>query len=137
MKKIVVATIVLAMLVIAFSITAFATAPGGLVEKITEVEYKNYPFSKESANNKTVMNVGGVTGINLVCSNNDGWYLDVTDPELKGDIEVAYKIGSQYYIVVFKISGGGKYYIGDGKGANGINHAKVGEFVPCVHHYFH
>jgi len=132
MKKILVATIVLAMLVIAFTVTAFAAAPDGFINgnstTISKVEYDSFVTTKESANNKNVFEVGGVAGINLICSNSDSWYLEVIDDELAGEIEVAYKIGDCYSIVTFNIAGGGNYYIGDGKGKEGTNHAKVGVF---------
>ncbi|MCL1873727.1 MAG: hypothetical protein FWF85_06385 [Clostridiales bacterium] len=136
MKKIFVATIVLAMLVIAFTVTAFATVPEGFIEgeevfEIDKVQYDAFDEMLYDDNNTTYTGVGGVDGINLVTNAHDGWYLEVTK-KLKGDIEVAYKIGPKYYVVAFKIEGIGKYYIGEGRGANGVVHVRVSEFVPST-----
>jgi len=68
----------------------------------------------------------------LICSNKDGWYLNVTADPVDGTIEVAYKISNDYFIVKFDVTGPGQYFVGDGSGKNGVNHAKVGAFVANV-----
>ena len=101
---------------------------GGNVTSIDKKAYDGFSFVKESANNKTVF----VTdGIDFVCSNKEGWYLNVKG-DLEGTITVAYKISNDYFTVDFNINGAGKYWVGDGSGSNGLNHAKVGAFVPAV-----
>lgn len=134
MKK-VIATILSLALALAVAVPAIANIPNGFEDgeriQISKTIYDEFAATKESANNKIVKNVGDVAGIDFVCSNKEGWYLNVTD-ELDGTIEVAYKIGSEYFTVAFKIDGTGMFYVGDGSGKNGINHAKVGEFVEKV-----
>jgi len=135
MRKILALVLALATI---FALTAYASAAvpkgfnGGEHIQVSKNVYDDFAATKESANNNTVKNVGGVVGIDFVCSNKEGWYLNVTDAGLKGVIEVAYKISSDYFIAVFEIDGIGNHYVGDGSGKNGISHAKVGEFDECI-----
>lgn len=120
-------------LVFAFVVPTLATESDGFifgeVTEINENDYARFASTKESENNETIKNVGDVLGIDFICNNKDGWYLTVYDNDLIGSIPVAYKISNKYFIVTFEINGIGDYYVGDGRGSNGINHAKVGKFV--------
>ena len=97
---------------------------------INKKDYDNFATVKESANNKVVP---VQAGIDFVCSNKDGWYLNVTDDTLVGTIAVAYKIGNEYFVVMFEVDGKDTHRVGDGSGKNGLNHAKVGAFEPFAY----
>ena len=127
MKKILFLTLTAVML---FTLTISAVASVGDINfikgdvvTITKSEYDKFNAVKESANNEII---AVQKGLDFVCDNKLGWYLDVKDNALKGTVKVAYKIGGDYFLVTFNINGAGKYYIGDGSGVNGVNHAKIG-----------
>jgi len=112
-------------LICAMAVSAFAKIEGE-VTKIDKKAYDSFPAVKESANNKTVFITAGM---DLVSDSKAGWVLNVTE-NLSGMITVAYKIGNEYFTVFFEIEGEGIYWIGEGSGKNGVNHAKVAAFVP-------
>ena len=123
-------TTLCAVALLAMAVNAMAAPSGyidGTVAKSDKNAYDAFAAVKESANN-SIVHVQD--GIEFVCSNKGGWYLQVTD-DLDGSIEVAYKISNDYFVVTFDINGAGKYYVGAGSGKNGVNHAKVAEFVPA------
>ncbi|MCL2517539.1 MAG: hypothetical protein FWF15_03150, partial [Oscillospiraceae bacterium] len=109
-------------------------APAGYLkaDSIVKIDKKGYDsFSgKEYSSNNSSWNLGKLTLVSdNKTKNAESWYLLVTDDKLVGEIKVAYKISSNYYIASFDINGSGKYYIGDAKGNNGVNMVKVSAFV--------
>jgi|GEM_PF-3729430 len=124
-------------LIFSLALTALASVPNnnfnfrdGTRETITKAQYDALN-GKLPANNKTT---ALETGINFVASNKDGWYVQVADGALKGEITVAYKIGPNYFSVLFWLDGKGaaNYYVGAGSGNQGVNHVKVGAFAAHV-----
>jgi hypothetical protein len=138
MKKTQLLTLVLAM-VLAFSITAFAATPQGFVAgnvtKIDKKSFDSFVETKITPNNSTT----NFSSYTVVADNKvmNSWYVNVTDPELKGTLIVAYKISSEYFLKSFRINGTGKYWIGDSRGSNGVNMVKIGKFIgdPPVANY--
>jgi len=131
MKKLLSFAIILAL---AFTITVpLSAAPQftfGGVTAVNKNGFDAFAATKLPANNsKTDLGYG-----TFVADNKAGWYLSVTEPATKGTLEVAYKIGSDYYIVAFKIDGPGNYWVGDGSGKNGVNMVKIGEFKFAPQH---
>ena len=126
MKKLL--TLVLALVVVfGFSSTVFATTKtvGDFVE-VNKTVFDSFATYKLPSNNSTTKLEDNVT---FVASNKDGWYINVTAEEVAGTIEVAYKIGSKYFIVTHEINGIGQYWVGDGSGNQGVTQVKVGYFI--------
>ena len=121
-------------MVLALALPSFAAPAGYLTagNNIVKTDKKGYDSftGKEYSSNNSNWTIAN--GVKLVSDNKtknaECWYFDVADG-VKGTIEVAYKISSNYYIASFAIDGAGKYYIGDAKGNNGVNMVKVGAFV--------
>jgi len=118
-------------LVIPAAAAVASTAPAadfinGTVVTTDKNGYKNFDGKEITANNSTFV----FDKFTFVADNKvlNAWYIDVTD-DISGTLEVAYKIGSAYYIVTFDINGPGKYWIADSKGANGANSVKIGAFT--------
>jgi len=118
MKKLLTFMLVAA-LVLAMAIPSMAA------EKIDKKTYDSFS-GKKSANN-AIVEIGN--GLKLISDSKTGWIIRAEDPDVKGTLEVAYKISSEYFIVAFEINGVGDHYIGDGSGNNGVNHCKIGSFV--------
>jgi hypothetical protein len=128
MKKILALSLLLAM-VLSFTGTAFATPSdfiGGTVASIDKKAYDNFDGPEISANN-SAMNFDNFSFISDNKTLN-AWYIDVAE-DISGELEVAYKISNNYFIVTFDVDGPGKYWIADSKGSNGATSAKIGEFT--------
>jgi hypothetical protein len=122
MKKFLTVLLV-ALMVLAITLPAFANPV-----KVDKKAFDAFPAQKLTANNK----VTGIGNFELVSDSKAGWRLISNNAEIKGSIDVAYKIGSDYFVVTFKVDGKSSHYIGDGSGKNGVNMAKVGEFFPVA-----
>jgi len=126
MKKLLSFALILAL---AFTITVPSMASTqftfGEVTTVNKNVFDGFAATKLPANNtKTDLGYG-----TFIADNKSGWYLSVTETDVKGTLQVAYKIGSDYYIVAFNIDGPGNYWVGDGSGKNGVNMVRIGEFV--------
>jgi hypothetical protein len=129
MKKLLSLALVLTM-VLVLAVPALAeAAPAGFVSgtvvTIDKKGYDSFDGMEITANNSTTV----FDNFSFVADNKalNAWYINVTD-DINGTLEVAYKVGSSYYIVTFDIAGAGKYFIADSKGSNGANMAKIGDF---------
>jgi len=106
--------------------TAAPTIIDGNVRQIDERTCNSIAIREFSSNNSSVR----VEGLGVFFSDNktlNTWYHNVTD-YVKGSIDIAYKIGSRYFVVEFEIYGPGRYRVGDSKGSNSINMVKIGVF---------
>ena len=124
MKRLMTFVLVLVM-VLAFAATAMADIKA--VDCPARIDKKAYDSFTEkfSANNKTGYIMDGII---LKTDAKSGWFIIVNDDKLAGTLELAYKIGSDYFAVDLAIDGAGEYRIGDGSGKNGLNHVKIGAF---------
>lgn len=111
-------------LILASIVTAMAATFVDNVVKIDKKAYDAFSEVKHSANNNTV-DAGEIV---LTSDAKAGW--NIIAGEMKGTLDVAYKIGNEYFLRQVVIRTGGAYYLGDGSGKKGINHVKLGEFVP-------
>ena len=96
---------------------------------VSKAVYDGYT-EKLSANNRTALVADGIF---IRSDSKDGWFVVVDDDAVAGTLEVAYKIGNAYYLVVVAIDGVGNYRLGDGSGKDGINQVRVGAFSPTVY----
>jgi hypothetical protein len=98
----------------------------GTVAAIDKNGYNAFDGKEITANNTSVV----FDDFTYVADNKtlNAFYIDVTD-DISGTLEVAYKVGNNYFTVTFDISGPGKYWIADSKGANGANMVKIGAFT--------
>ncbi|MCL1974858.1 MAG: hypothetical protein FWG61_01690, partial [Firmicutes bacterium] len=132
MKKLLSIALVLT-IVLAFAVPAI-TAPagfsGGTVIAIDKKGYDNFIGLEITANNS----ITNFNNFSFIADNKtlNAWYINVTE-NIKGTLEVAYKVSSAYYIVTFNIVGPGKYWIADSKGSKGANMVKIG--VEHIHDY--
>jgi rubredoxin len=131
MKKRKLLSLVLALtMMLAFAVPASAAATAafvnGTVSVIDKSGYDSFDGKEVTANNSSTV----FDSFSFIADNKtlNAWYIDVTD-DISGTLEVAYKVGSSYYIVKFDIDGAGKYWIADSKGSNGANMVKIGKFV--------
>ena len=113
-------------LAVALPVFVYSNFIYGDVSRENKAFYDAFAGIRVSANNNRVEVSRGII---LVSDSKKGWYLSVYDDDLVGLIEVAYKIGNNYFSVIFDILGIGKYFIGDGSGKNGVNQCKVGRFI--------
>ena len=117
----------------AFAIPASATPQegfiGGTVVAADKNTYDCFIGEEITANNNTV----AFDNFYFIADNKilNTWYINVTK-DIAGALDVAYKIGSGYYIVSFNIDGPGKYRIADSRGVAGANMVKIGEFNAAI-----
>ena len=113
-------------MVLALAVPAIAAPTGFISGTVTATDKNGYDSfnGKEITANNSGADYGGFS---FVADNKvlNAWYIDVTD-DISGTLEVAYKAGSNYYIVTFAIDGPGKYGIAESKGSNGANMVKIG-----------
>ena len=93
-------------------------------KQITQKEYDSFQGKFPSNNDTTVI----AAGLRIVSSAHDGWWIHADETVTDGVLEIAYKIADEYFIVTFTIAGAGTHFIGDGRGAEGVNHVKVGPY---------
>lgn len=130
MKRKLLSLMVGLVVLLSLAIPAVAAPTGfiaGTVAGTNKSGYDSFVGTEITANN-SIVDFGCFS---LVADNNtlNAWYVNVIDDiNIVGTLEVAYKIGSKYYIVTFDIDGPGKYWIADSKGNNGANSVKVGEY---------
>jgi len=130
MKKILsIALTLMMMFALAAPVFAATAVPplffGGTVQAIDKKGYDCFDGFEITSNNCSAK----FDKFSLIADNKTlcAWYIDVAE-DISGSLEVAYKVGSQYYIVTFAINGPGKYRIADSKGGEGANMVKVGAF---------
>ena len=132
MKKLLSFALALVM-VLALSVPAVSAAPagfiGGTVAASDKNGYNKFVGTEITANNSAKV----FDNFSFIADNKtlNAWYINVTK-DISGTLEVAYKVGSAYYVVKFDIGGPGKYWIGDSKGSNGVNMVKIGAFEQVV-----
>jgi len=127
MKKFLSLALALTM-VITLAVPIMAAPSGFIAGKVVAINknaYDSFKGKEITANNSSV----AFDKFSFIADNKtlNAWYINVTD-SIRGELEVAYKIGSQYYIVTFDINGAGKYFIADSRGSDGASMAKIGEF---------
>lgn len=106
--------------------TASAGFIDGTVAIIDKKGYDNFDGKEINANNSSVV----FDNFSFIADNKtlNALYINVTE-DINGTLEVAYKIGNNYYVVTFGIDGPGKYWIADSKGGNSANVVKIGAFI--------
>ena len=133
MKKILSLALV-ALTLFAFAIPVLTLGSAGFISgtvvSIDKSGYDNFKGTELTANN----NNADFGGFSFIADNKilNAWYINVAD-DIIGSLEVAYKVGNQYYVVSFDIDGVGKYWIADSRSGSGVNMVKVGAFADHIH----
>ena len=91
-------------------------------KQITKDEYDKFEDKFSSNNDEVII----ASGLKLVTSAHDGWWIHVDETAPKGTLTIAYKISSEYFMVAFTITESGSHFIGDGRKSGGVNHIKIG-----------
>ena len=70
-------------------------------------------------------------GVDLVTDGSGSWWIVISDPYLRGELDIVYNMGDEYFITTLVIEGEGRYRVGDGRGGDGLNRVTVGgDMVP-------
>jgi hypothetical protein len=125
MKKLLITVLTLTM-VLALAAPAFTAS------NIGKSAYDAFGGKAYTANNNTVV-LDADYGIELQTNSQSGWYIVVTK-DTAGKLDIAYKIGSDYFLRTIEIDSNKNtsYRIGDGSGKDGLNQVKIGGFVPLA-----